>query len=114
MIRFESRPDTVSASCPDGAWVNRKTPHPPPHSLPCWNTPSGRAKIAAGLEHDCRTSEVSELSPPSPATPVDPPIDFATDPEVVRVVAEGERLAYGHLVNPAFAAETSLIDPLPH
>ncbi len=39
---------------------------------------------------------------------------FTADPEVVRVVAEGERLAYGHLVNPAFAIETSLIDPLPH
>jgi SNF2 family DNA or RNA helicase len=41
-------------------------------------------------------------------------IDFSTDPEVVRAVAEGERLAYGHLFNPAFATETSLIDPLPH
>src|SRR4051794_22165252 len=41
-------------------------------------------------------------------------IDFLTDPEVVRVVAEGERLAYGHLFNPAFATEISLIDPLPH
>jgi superfamily II DNA or RNA helicase len=29
-------------------------------------------------------------------------------------VAEGERLTYGHLFNPAFAAEISLIDPLPH
>jgi superfamily II DNA or RNA helicase len=29
-------------------------------------------------------------------------------------VAEGERLAFGHLFNPAFAVETSLIDPLPH
>lgn len=41
-------------------------------------------------------------------------LGFTADPEVVRVVAEGERLAYGHLVNPAFAVETSLIDPLPH
>ena len=44
----------------------------------------------------------------------DPRIDFSADPEVVRTVAEGERLAYGYLFNPAFAAETSLIDPLPH
>jgi superfamily II DNA or RNA helicase/DNA-binding XRE family transcriptional regulator len=43
-----------------------------------------------------------------------PTIDFSTEPEVVRAVAEGERLAYGHLFNPAFATETSLIDPLPH
>ena len=43
-----------------------------------------------------------------------PALDFAAHPEVVRVVAEGERLAFGHLFNPAFATETSLIDPLPH
>ena len=30
------------------------------------------------------------------------------------MVAEAHRLAYGHLFNPAFATETSLIDPLPH
>jgi len=41
-------------------------------------------------------------------------MDFAADPEVVRVVAQGEYLAYGHLFNPAFAIETSLIEPLPH
>ena len=41
-------------------------------------------------------------------------LDFTADPEVVRVVAEGERLAYGHLFNPAFATEISMIDPLPH
>jgi hypothetical protein len=43
-----------------------------------------------------------------------PPMDFAADPEVVRTVAEGERLGYGHLFNPFFATETSMIDPLPH
>src|SRR5262245_34166447 len=48
------------------------------------------------------------------ATTTTPPLDFAADPEVVRVVAEGERLAFGHLVNPAFAVETALIDALPH
>ncbi len=42
------------------------------------------------------------------------PLDFTTPAEIVRVVAEGERLAFGHLVNPAFAIEISLIDPLPH
>jgi hypothetical protein len=49
------------------------------------------------------------MNHPSPGT-----IDFTSDPETVRVVAEGERLAFGHLVNPAFAVETALIDPLPH
>ncbi|MBI4454524.1 MAG: DUF3883 domain-containing protein [Acidobacteria bacterium] len=43
-----------------------------------------------------------------------PNIDFSADPEVVRVIAEGERLTYGHLFNAAFATEISLIDPLPH
>src|SRR2546421_6890807 len=45
---------------------------------------------------------------------VPPSIDFTADPDVVRAVVEGERLTYGHLFNPAFAAEISLIDPLPH
>jgi SNF2 family DNA or RNA helicase len=42
------------------------------------------------------------------------PVDFAADPEEVRAVAEGERLGYGHLFNPAFATEISMIDALPH
>lgn len=33
---------------------------------------------------------------------------------MVRTVVESERLAYGHTLNPAFATEISLIDPLPH
>jgi superfamily II DNA or RNA helicase len=33
---------------------------------------------------------------------------------VVRAIAEGERLSFGHLANPAFAIEISQIDPLPH
>ncbi|MDE0506827.1 MAG: SNF2-related protein, partial [Candidatus Poribacteria bacterium] len=41
-------------------------------------------------------------------------MDFAADPNAVAAVAEAHRLAYGHLFNPAFATETSLIDPLPH
>src|SRR6266487_2876284 len=46
--------------------------------------------------------------------PATPPVDFMADPEVVRLVVEGERLTYGHLFNPAFATEISLIEPLPH
>lgn len=41
-------------------------------------------------------------------------LDFAAQPAVVSAVAEANRLAYGHLFNPAFATEISLIDPLPH
>ena len=40
--------------------------------------------------------------------------DFAADPEAVAAVAEAWRLSYGHMANPAFATEISLIDPLPH
>jgi len=44
-----------------------------------------------------------------------PPIlDFTAPPEIVKVLAEGERLSFGHLANPAFATEISSIDPLPH
>ena len=45
---------------------------------------------------------------------VPPSMDFSADPDAVSTVAEAHRLAYGHLFNSAFAAETSLIDPLPH
>jgi SNF2 family DNA or RNA helicase len=41
-------------------------------------------------------------------------LDFQADPNAVRVLVEAERLSYGHLFNPAFAAEISEIDPLPH
>jgi len=41
-------------------------------------------------------------------------LDFTAPPESVLAVAEGERLTYGHLANPAFATEISKIDPLPH
>src|SRR6266581_811827 len=50
----------------------------------------------------------------SPVTDPNLPVDFTSDPEVVRLVVEGERLTYGHLFNPAFATEISMIEPLPH
>ena len=40
--------------------------------------------------------------------------DFTASPDVVKVLAEGERLSFGHLMNPTFATEVSSIDPLPH
>ena len=43
-----------------------------------------------------------------------PALDFAARPEAVAAVAEATRLSYGYLSNPAFAAEISSIDPLPH
>lgn len=41
-------------------------------------------------------------------------VDFMGDGLAVRAMVEGERLAFGHLANPAFATEVSKIDPLPH
>ena len=41
-------------------------------------------------------------------------LDFTANPDIVKVLAEGERLSFGHLANPAFATEISNIDPLPH
>ena len=43
-----------------------------------------------------------------------PALDFTARSDVVAGVAEATRLSYGHLSNPAFATEVSLIDPLPH
>src|SRR5579863_3635357 len=57
--------------------------------------------------------ETGEEYAPAPVLP--PSIDFSgMSPDVVRTVVEGERLTYGHLFNPAFATEISLIEPLPH
>lgn len=44
----------------------------------------------------------------------EPLIDFTGSPDVVRALAEGERLSFGHMFNPVFATEISQIDPLPH
>jgi len=46
--------------------------------------------------------------------PPPPILDFTSPPEIVKILAEGERLSFGHLMNPAFATEISSIDPLPH
>ena len=53
-------------------------------------------------------------SNPIPDLDVSRALDFSASSEVVSAVAEAHRLAYGHLFNPTFASETSLIDPLPH
>ena len=54
-----------------------------------------------------------EAAPAAGPTP-GPELDFTARPAVVSAVAEATRLSYGHLFNPAFATEVSLIDPLPH
>jgi superfamily II DNA or RNA helicase/DNA-binding XRE family transcriptional regulator len=46
--------------------------------------------------------------------PVAGPLDFTGRAEAIRALAEGERLSFGHMANPAFATEIAQIDPLPH
>jgi len=59
---------------------------------------------------------VNEPLPPYSNKKIDtePPIDFSVSHKTVAAVVEAKRLSYGHLFNPAFATETSFIDPLPH
>ena len=51
---------------------------------------------------------------PAAVVPSAPRLDFAGNPAAFSAVAEALRLAHGHQFNPAFASETSRIDPLPH
>jgi transcriptional regulator with XRE-family HTH domain len=67
-------------------------------------SPNGPAR-SAGL----REAPNSYL--PSAARLVAP--DFMADPEAVRLAVEAHRLEYGYLVNPTFATEIALIEPLP-
>lgn len=53
----------------------------------------------------------SDLKPAVDATSR---LDFTGSADAIRALAEGERLSFGHLFNPAFATEISQIDPLPH
>ena len=70
------------------------------------------------LERDLDAAHEAPAGRPRPAMALraagPPPLDFAGDPHAVSAVAEAARLAHGHQFNPAFAAETSRIDPLPH
>ena len=63
------------------------------------------------LETDVRAA-TQRVEPDAASTT--PALDFAARPEAVAAVAEATRLSYGYLSNPAFAAEISSIDPLPH
>jgi len=65
-------------------------------------------------EEQLSGERVREPAPAYAASGQLPRLDFAAKPESVRVVAEAERLTYGHLYNPAFASEVSRVDPLPH
>lgn len=66
------------------------------------------------LDRDSEPSARGATGPAALAPVKTTGLDFAGNPKAVVAVAEAHRLAYGHLFNPAFASETSLIDPLPH
>ena len=66
-------------------------------------------RIAGGSEDEGAAAS-RDASPPVE----DIRLDFTSRPEIITAVAEGERLSFGHMANPAFATEISQIDPLPH
>jgi SNF2 family DNA or RNA helicase len=70
---------------------------------------SARAKQSAAVDWLAEAAPDYETCPEA-----EPSLDFSAPAEVVRLVVHAERLGYGHLANPAFGTETSLIDPLPH
>ena len=65
------------------------------------------------LELSLQEDSIAE-SNPDPYVGLSRTPEFSASPAVVSAIAEAHRLAYGHLFNPTFASETSLIDPLPH
>ena len=90
------------------ASVNRwENGHTQPNNL-SWRRILAIEHAAAG------DPEPEELDNPSGDATREYQLDFSADPDVVWCIAEAHRLASGHQVNPAFARETSLIDPLPH
>ena len=78
------------------------------------NGRSKPARLAWGRIIDLEANVQASVPRAEPASPATPTLDFTTKPEVVAAVTEATRLAYGHLSNPAFAAEISSVDPLPH
>ena len=66
------------------------------------------------LDLEAAATPASEAAASSSESTARPPLDFTARPAVVSAVAEATRLSYGHLSNPTFATEVSLIDPLPH
>lgn len=63
---------------------------------------------AVAEEHTLRQTQATVKAQSAPG------LDFGGEPNAVATVAEASRLTFGHIANPAFATEISLIDPLPH
>lgn len=78
------------------------------------NEQSRPAKLAWQKILELERPAAKKPEPVAIRAPEEVSLDFSARPEAVAAVAEAQRLAYGHLFNPAFAAEISLIDPLPH
>lgn len=80
----------------------------------------GRAKPSPVLWRKLLDLSDSPLESDRIAEPEPPPhagrvtLDFTAEAGTVKVLAEGERLSFGHLANPVFATEVARIDPLPH
>ncbi len=69
---------------------------------------------AIAPDYAAPTPAKEPAAPYDVAPSVEAPLTFTADPEVVRLVLQGHRLAYGHQTNPTFATETAKIAPLPH
>ena len=65
-------------------------------------------------EAAAEASEARPMRTLRPAARAGVGLDFAGDPEAVLAVADALRLSFGRQFNPAFAIETSRIDPLLH
>lgn len=79
-----------------------------------WENRQARPSQLAWAQLERLSSGGAEEIHPDDSQPSPPTLDFTSDPAAVRAIAEGERLSFGHLANPAFATEISQIDPLPH
>ena len=79
-----------------------------------WENGQSQPNRLAWERFETLTREALPAPQPVPTEGARPHLDFGASANVVCAVAEAERLAYGHLFNPAFATEISLIDPLPH
>lgn len=91
-------------------WENRKS-RP---ALVAWRQVMLAEEDGVGAFAGPAHAATLQPEPESPPKPGSLPTDFTTTPEIVRAVAEAERMAFGHLFSPAFATEISLVDPLPH
>ena len=75
---------------------------PDPQRVGIWWHPGVTHPVSFGIRRPL-------TSMPAADSTAAPPLDFTARPAVVAAVAEAKRLSYGHLFNPAFATEVSLM-----